>query len=162
MVQATVLNKALPNPFPSTPRGGTNSSPRGASSRGGSTTDARSRTIKLDELLANRADPPNDEMGSPILNAYLNRLHTRYPFLDRAELWRLHEDPWRLARTKPEDLSQAGRFGIFKLYLVYAIAATMIQLSEKYTYTAPEVSFSTSFLLSGYLNLLLRLGRNFT
>lgn len=134
MVRTTVLNKAIP-----TSTDGTAASSRQKASNNGGDSSNGSQSIKLDELLANRADPPNDEMGSRILNAYLNRLHTRYPFLDRAELWRLHEDRWRLARTKPEDLSQAERFGIFKLYLVYAIAATMIQLSEKYTYIAPEV-----------------------
>lgn len=135
MVRTTVLkNKA----FPTSTDGAAASSRQRASNNGGDSSSG-SQTIKLDELLANRADPPNDEMGSRILNAYLTRLHTRYPFLDRTELWRLHEDRWRLARTKPEDLSQVEQFGIFKLYLVYAIAATMIQLSEKYTYIAPEV-----------------------
>ncbi|KKA20590.1 hypothetical protein T310_5366 [Rasamsonia emersonii CBS 393.64] len=139
MVRTTVLNKAIP-----TSTDGTAASSRQKASNNGGDSSNGSQSIKLDELLANRADPPNDEMGSRILNAYLNRLHTRYPFLDRAELWRLHEDRWRLARTKPEDLSQAERFGIFKLYLVYAIAATMIQLSEKYTYIAPEVLYDGS------------------
>jgi hypothetical protein len=137
MVQATVLSKALPMLADST----------GSRERASSCDRKR---LRLDELLANRADPPNDEMGSRILNAYLNRLHTRYPFLDRAELWHLHEDRWRLARTKPEDLSKAERFGIFKLYLVYAIAATMIQLSEKYTYIAPEVCLPEPFLFVLY------------
>lgn len=52
----------------------------------------------------------------------------------------MHEDRWRLAKTKREDLTRSDRFAIFKLNIVYAIGATMLQLSEKYAYTAPEVS----------------------
>lgn len=51
----------------------------------------------------------------------------------------MHEDRWRLAKTKREDLTRSDRFAIFKLNIVYAIGATMLQLSEKYAYTAPEV-----------------------
>jgi hypothetical protein len=93
----------------------------------------------MEELLVKSTEPPNDEMGTRILHAYLTRLHVRYPFLDRAELWKLHGARWRLAKTKREELTKAERFGLFKLYLVYAIGATCIQLSEKYTYVPPEV-----------------------
>lgn len=51
----------------------------------------------------------------------------------------MHEDRWRLAKAKREDLTQSDRFALFKLNIVYAIGATMLQLSEKYAYTAPEV-----------------------
>jgi len=147
MVQATVWNKILPiSPDQSKAAGGGcggNANLGTAAKRGDSSSTAgaiHNRPIKMEDLLANSAEPPNDEMGARILNAYFTRLHPRYPFLDRAEVWRLHEERWRLASTKPEDLSKAERFGIFKLYLVYAIGATMIQLSEKYCYTPPEVS----------------------
>ncbi|KAA8652343.1 putative C6 transcription factor [Aspergillus tanneri] len=65
-------------------------------------------------------------------------------FLDRQELWRLHEGRFRLARAKSEELSQAERYGIFKLYMVYAIGATAIELSEKDTYIAPERFYMTA------------------
>jgi hypothetical protein len=93
----------------------------------------------MEELLAKSTEPPNDEMGGRILHAYLTRLHIRYPFLDRKDLWRLHENRWQLAKAKREELSQSERFGIFKLYLTYAIGATTMQLSEKYDYVPPEV-----------------------
>lgn len=95
------------------------------------------------QATAGNVEPPTDEMGAKIIDTYLKRLHSRYPFLDRQQVWRLHEDRWRLAKTKREDLSRSDRFDIFKLNLVYAIGATMLQLSEKYAYTAPEVSFSS-------------------
>lgn len=89
-------------------------------------------------------DPPNDEIGTKILETYFTRLHFRYPFLDRTQTWRLHEDRWRLAKTKRDDLTQPDRYAIFKLNLLYAIGSTMLQLSDnkKYAHTPPEVSRS--------------------
>lgn len=81
------------------------------------------------------------------MDAYLTRLHVRYPFLDRVELWRLHGERWRLARTKREELSKSERFGVFKLYMVYAIGAMQIQLSENNAPAPPEVSIA-SFVIS--------------
>ncbi|KAL4923252.1 putative C6 transcription factor [Aspergillus undulatus] len=104
----------------------------------------RPRTLRMEELLAKSTEPPNDEMGGRILHAYLTRLHVRYPFLDRKELWRLHEDRWLLAKTKREELTKSERFGIFKLYLTYAIGATTMQLSEKYDYVPPERFYITA------------------
>lgn len=114
----------------------------------------RPRTLRMDELLAKSTEPPNDEMGGRMLHAYLTRLHVRYPFIDRIELWRLHEDRWRLAKTKREDLTKSERFGIFKLYLVYAISATIIQLIEKYDYVPPEVCYYVARFL--FLRLVLK------
>ncbi|KAL5003438.1 fungal-specific transcription factor domain-containing protein [Aspergillus recurvatus] len=104
----------------------------------------RPRTLRMEELLAKSTDPPNDEMGGRILRAYLTRLHVRYPFLDRKELWCLHEDRWRLAKAKRDELTKSERFGIFKLYLTYAIGATTMQLSEKYDYVPPERFYITA------------------
>ncbi|KAL4777541.1 fungal-specific transcription factor domain-containing protein [Aspergillus nidulans var. acristatus] len=104
----------------------------------------RPRTLRMEELLEKSTEPPNDEMGGRILHAYLTRLHVRYPFLDRKELWRLHEDRWRLAKAKREELTKSERFGIFKLYLTYAIGATTMQLSEKYDYVPPERFYITA------------------
>ncbi|KAL4783102.1 fungal-specific transcription factor domain-containing protein [Aspergillus varians] len=104
----------------------------------------RPRTLRMEELLAKSTEPPNDKMGGRILHAYLTRLHVRYPFLDRKELWRLHEDRWRLAKAKREELTKSERFGIFKLYLAYAIGATTMQLSEKYDYVPPERFYITA------------------
>jgi hypothetical protein len=157
MVRATVMTKAVPDSSGSIPGAATNYSSQNETNKVDDSADVRFRTIKLDELLKNRADPPNDEMGARIINAYLSRVHSRYPFLDRTELWTLHEDRWRLARTKADDLSQSQRFDIFKLYMVYAIAATMMQLSEKYTYTPPEVRFLAPQFGQVYIEPLLKI-----
>ncbi|PCG99426.1 Transcription factor [Penicillium occitanis (nom. inval.)] len=140
MVRATVLTKA----FPDSPGSSHQQSSRAGATSTTSTSHPSYKAINLDELLKHRADPPNDEMGSRILNTYTGRVHSRYPFLDRDDLWKLHNDRWNLAKTKPENLTQAQRFGIFRLYMVYAIASTLISLSERYEYTAPEKFYMTA------------------
>ncbi|KAG2411740.1 hypothetical protein HFD88_009296 [Aspergillus terreus] len=152
MVQATVWNQVLApsrGQQSATPDGSSQSMSNGSSGLPPQPSTARNpnkrpRTLRMEELLAKSTEPPNDEMGSRILHAYLTRLHVRYPFLDRLELWRLHEARWRLASAKREELTPAERFGTFKLYLVYAIGATTIQLSEKYTYVPPERFYITA------------------
>ncbi|GFF28727.1 uncharacterized transcriptional regulatory protein YLR278C [Aspergillus udagawae] len=155
MVQATVWNQVLA-PFhihqaSSRGSGGPTAGQAVAStglppqpSSGSQNVPDQPRPRQMEELLVKSTEPPNDEMGTQILHAYLTRLHVRYPFLDRAELWKLHGARWRLAKTKREELSKAERFGLFKLYLVYAIGATTIQLSEKYTYVPPERYYITA------------------
>ncbi|KAE8307748.1 hypothetical protein BDV41DRAFT_568806 [Aspergillus transmontanensis] len=152
MVQTTVWNQVLASPrgvesAQSTGNGlSANHANLGLSYQPVSTknTGDRSRPPRMEELLAKGAEPPNDEMGSRIMNAYLTRLHTRYPFLDRRELWQLHEARWQLAKKKREELSKADRFGIFQLYIVYAIGATFLQLSERYSYIPPERFYMTA------------------
>jgi hypothetical protein len=133
MVQATVWNKALPSLTEQ--RNGHRSSVAEQNLRG----ERRGKPITMDVLRTNSAEPPSDQLGSRILNAYLTQLHPRYPFLDPAELWSLHADRLKLAKTRPPDLSNSERFGLFKLYLVYAIGAMLLQLTEKFATTAPEV-----------------------
>ncbi|KAJ5750657.1 hypothetical protein N7533_007685 [Penicillium manginii] len=151
MVQTSVWNQFISRMQPQqTPA--TNSNPQNTSNRGlspAATPPAggpriRDRCKRADELLP---EPPTEEMGNKMLETYFKRLHSRYPFLDRKQIWTLHEERWRLAKTKRGDLTRSDRFAIFKLNLVYAIGATMLQLSEKYkyAYTAPE-RFYTSAL----------------
>jgi hypothetical protein len=91
----------------------------------------------------NHADPqnrivelPGDEIGHRILQTYFDKIHPRYPFLDRTEVYRLH------ARRYQIDLSShADRFGVFKLNMVYAIGVTLLQLTASYSKTSPESHF---------------------
>lgn len=105
-----------------------------------SATQIRDRATRMEDLLPANVEPPTDEMGARILETYFTRLHSRYPFLNRKQVWQIHADRWRLAKVKREDLTRSDRFAIFKLNLVYAIGATMLRLSEKYAYTTPEVT----------------------
>ncbi|ORY69823.1 putative C6 transcription factor [Pseudomassariella vexata] len=143
IVQATVWNKALPVP-PESPdvnraRRDIAASPTYKSGLGN-----RSRVITMKELAANSAEPPTDELGRDILGAYFSQLHSRYPFLDPDEVYRLHEDRINLASTPVTNLTKPQRYGIFKLYMVYAIGAMLLQLTEKYTSSPPESYYSSA------------------
>ncbi|KAK7990959.1 hypothetical protein PG990_015239 [Apiospora arundinis] len=158
MVQATVWNKAIPS---NNKRGDTydrSSSPRSHKRRKSSATGTSfscgggespatttygsaptpTKPITMDEVIANSAGPPSDELGLSILAAYFSQIHPRYPFLDPAEVWALHRERFALAATPIPHLTKQQRFGIFKLYMVYAIGAMLLQLTEKQTSSPPE------------------------
>ncbi|CAK7206647.1 hypothetical protein SEUCBS139899_009451 [Sporothrix eucalyptigena] len=127
MVQATIWNKAFATAAgaaaASTSMEDTNSTPDASSSR---------PPISLEALMKKSAkEPPSDALGRRMIDMYLGQLHPRYPFIDRADVWRLHNQRLTLAATLPSDLSRAERFGVFKLYMVYAIGATLIALTDK-------------------------------
>lgn len=77
--------------------------------------------------------PPDDETGTQILEAYFNNMHLRLPFLDRTEIFELHAKRYQLPGVTPE-----AQFARFKLFMVYAIGATICQLTETYDSTAPH------------------------
>ncbi|KAK4861357.1 hypothetical protein LT330_004273 [Penicillium expansum] len=92
-----------------------------------SATQIRDRPTRMEDLLPANVEPPTDEMGTRILETYFTRLHSRYPFINRKQVWQIHADRWRLAKIKREDLTRSDQFAIFKLNLVYAIGATMLR-----------------------------------
>ncbi|RDW85575.1 hypothetical protein BP5796_03900 [Coleophoma crateriformis] len=116
MVQATVWNKALASTVSEAQHNG--------------------RPLSLADLKRNSAGPPNDDMGARILDAYLTRLHLRYPFLDRKDILERHAN-----RFVQKNNSAQDQFGTFKMYMIYAIGATMLKLTEPYDYTPPENFF---------------------
>jgi hypothetical protein len=114
--QATVWNKAIASAF-----------------------NSHSKTVNIADLKKNSAGPPNDEMGRRILDAYFTRLHLRYPFLDRMDILQRHADRFMQRNSTPQD-----QYGTFKIYMIYAIGATMLKLTEQYDYTPPENFFMTA------------------
>jgi len=78
-------------------------------------------------------------MGDRILDAYFTRAHLRYPFLDRSDILERHANRFSQTNVTPQD-----QYGTFKIYMIYAIGATMLRLTEKYDYTAPENFFMTA------------------
>ncbi|CAJ2506908.1 Uu.00g080940.m01.CDS01 [Anthostomella pinea] len=98
----------------------------------------------MEEVVANSAEPPDDELGCAILNAYFNQLHARYPFLDPDDVWRLHGKRMALKATHVQQLTKGERFGIFKLYMIYAIGAVLLQLTDKHTSSPPESYYMTA------------------
>ncbi|CAK7226152.1 hypothetical protein SBRCBS47491_006134 [Sporothrix bragantina] len=127
MVQATIWSKAFATAAAAT------------TATGSTTTDSTDKNsshsrppISVDALMANSAkEPPPDNLGRRMIDTYLGQLHPRYPFIDRADIWHLHEQRFTLAATAPPDLTRAQRFGIFKLYMIYAIGSTLIALTDK-------------------------------
>ncbi|KAH6713972.1 fungal-specific transcription factor domain-containing protein [Leptodontidium sp. MPI-SDFR-AT-0119] len=114
MVQATVWNKALVSTVNQT----------------------QSKPLSIAELKNNSAGPPNNDMGGRILDAYFSRVHLRYPFLDRSDILERHGNRFVQDNTSPQD-----QYGTFKIYMIYAIGATMLKLTEAYDYTPPENFF---------------------
>ncbi|KAK8015528.1 hypothetical protein PG991_008416 [Apiospora marii] len=169
MVQATVWNKAIPSrrdensySSPSSHKRrkssatgtsfscGGNSDVKYGSSPTTATTGSPTKAITMDEVIANSAGPPSDELGLSILSAYFSQIHPRYPFLDPAEVWQLHRERAALAATPIPNLTKQQRFGIFKLYMVYAIGAMLLQLltSEKQKHHAGSASPPESYYMA--------------
>lgn len=103
MVQATVWNKAL-----------------------AATVGEQQPKMASLAVQKNSAGPPDDKLGDRILDAYFSRTHHRYPFLDRCDIMDLHEK--RFSQTRPS--TPAEQFGLFKIYMVYAIGSTLLKLTE--------------------------------
>lgn len=153
MVQATVWKEAIPSmthdPNPS-PIGDSNELKRGpedhVSTPGAGHKshlygpNVTARAMTMEEIMKYGAkEPPDESLGSRILNAYLLRLHPRYPFLDPAEVWELHRERTDLTSSANAAQILSRRFKIFKLYMVYAIGSTLLQLTDNVT-VSPEVS----------------------
>jgi hypothetical protein len=117
MVQATMWNKALASAVSQT----------------------QPKALSIADLKRNSAGPPNDHMGGRILDAYLNRVHLRYPFLDRQDILERHSNRFIQNNSSPKD-----QYRTFKIYMIYAIGATMLKLTEQYDYTPPESFFITA------------------
>lgn len=86
-----------------------------------------------------KAAPPDDVTGSKILDAYFNNMHVRLPFLDRREILDLHASRHRVSGNTPEE-----QFGQFKLFMVYAIGAVILQVTETYDSTPPNIFLETA------------------
>jgi hypothetical protein len=90
------------------------------------------------------ASLPNEELGQALISAYLNKVHTLYPFLDSRGLLAVHQ-----ARI---DLAQSGsrecRSSVAKLHLVYGIGARHLQLLGTsriaFDRTLPEAHFTAA------------------
>lgn len=103
------------------------------------------RAMSMEELARySIREPPSDELGSRLVTMYLEQIHQRYPLLQPAELWKLQKDRSPVAADRVGDLPMAQRYGIFKLYMVYAIGATLLQLTNKSAEVSPERFYMTA------------------
>jgi hypothetical protein len=137
MVQATIWNKAL---WVSTESGNEHVGvPPG---------ESPTRRITVQEL-SDRAEPPTDVLGTKLIHAYLARIHPRFPFLFRSDVWEAHRCRYALqggtrgqqGNDVPSFSSPAYQqdgFALFVLNMVYAIGALNLRLTEDYKDTSPE------------------------
>ncbi len=85
------------------------------------------------------ASPPEEAMGQRMLDTYFCRIHPRYPFLDRDEIFRLHAQ-----RRQPVPPTLAHRFNAFKLNMVYAIGGTLVKLTDPLSEAQAEGYFAAA------------------
>ncbi|OAA59731.1 c6 zinc finger domain containing protein [Niveomyces insectorum RCEF 264] len=85
------------------------------------------------------AAPPDEAWGRRMLEAYFEKIHPRYPFLERAELVRLHAQ-----RYDTVPATAVNGFGTFKLNMVYAIGGTLLKLTDPYSETQAEGFFAAA------------------
>lgn len=85
------------------------------------------------------APPPTDANGTRILDAYFVHLHTRLPFLSRTRILELHAK-----RNHPTDATPENEFEKFKLFMVYAIGAAILQMTGNYDSTTPNEYLRTA------------------
>jgi hypothetical protein len=140
LVRATVWNKALWVPMPSSPESERRSS------------NADTRKITLQEL-QKPAEPVSDALGTRLINTYLVRIHPRFPFLFPPDLWEIHR------RQKPtssiDDVSEGmndfaspayneDEFALFVLNMVYSIGALNLRLTDQNYRGVPPEQFYIS------------------
>ncbi|RDW94227.1 putative Zn(II)2Cys6 transcription factor [Aspergillus mulundensis] len=85
------------------------------------------------------ADAPDDAIGARILEAYFKSMQMRLPFLCRAEIYGLHA-----RRHEPVGPSTVEQFARFKIFMVYAIGAAILRMTEMYDSTPPRNYFVTA------------------
>ncbi|KAL2802939.1 fungal-specific transcription factor domain-containing protein [Aspergillus granulosus] len=95
-----------------------------------------------------KAAPPDDAIGRQLLDTYFNTMHMRLPLVDRAEILQLHAR--RYATPAGAD-QQHNQYGMFKLFMVYAIGAAMLQLSDQQQHElmTPGAYFATALEFDG-------------
>ncbi|KAL4871493.1 hypothetical protein BDV12DRAFT_206236 [Aspergillus spectabilis] len=85
------------------------------------------------------APAPDDAIGARILDAYFKSMHMRLPFLCRSEIYDLHAK-----RHQPPGPSTQEQFARFKIFMVYAIGAAILKMTEMYDSTPPRNYFVTA------------------
>lgn len=100
------------------------------------------------------ASMPSDELGTALITAYTDKVHSIYPFLDELQLKVLHRERHKLK----EGGTPEGEIGSAKLHLVYGIGARHLQLlgTSRVTFdrSLPEAHFTAA---AGALNIAFEL-----
>ncbi|KAL4927992.1 transcription factor domain-containing protein [Aspergillus undulatus] len=89
------------------------------------------------------ASAPDDAMGKRILDAYFKSMQMRLPFLCRDEIYALHARRHEPVPTGANS-STSAQFARFKIFMVYAIGAAILRMTEMYESTPPRNYFVTA------------------
>jgi hypothetical protein len=73
-----------------------------------------------------KAAPPDDAVGKQLLDVFFGTIHKRLPFLDRGEIFRLHAGRYDAVNASA-GVDEKHAYGMFKLFMLYAIGAAMLQ-----------------------------------
>ncbi|KAL4973709.1 fungal-specific transcription factor domain-containing protein [Aspergillus desertorum] len=95
--------------------------------------------VPCENKITGPASAPDDAMGARILEAYFKSMQMRLPFLCRAEIYELHA-----RRHEPVGISTVEQFARFKIFMVYAIGAAILRMTEVYDSTPPRSYFVTA------------------
>ncbi|KAL3440627.1 fungal-specific transcription factor domain-containing protein [Aspergillus insuetus] len=90
-----------------------------------------------------KAAPPDDAVGKQLLDVFFGTIHKRLPFLDRGEIFRLHAGRYDAVNASA-GVDEKHAYGMFKLFMLYAIGAAMLQLSDQHDPMTPRVYFATA------------------
>jgi hypothetical protein len=92
---------------------------------------------------------PDEDLGNRLMNTYLESMHRRVPFFDITEVVELHNK-----RHGQLTYDSATRFHAFKLYMVYAIGAIVLNLTSSDKDTKAEDYVELADLLKASLKIL--------
>lgn len=81
---------------------------------------------------------PGHDVGARLIEAYFRDMHNRLPFLDRSEIYELHET---MHQNNAYDIR---KFGTFKIFMIYAIGASILQMTDVYEATPPRDFWATA------------------
>ncbi|KAL4793026.1 fungal-specific transcription factor domain-containing protein [Aspergillus venezuelensis] len=93
------------------------------------------------------ANAPDDAMGMRLLDAYFKSMQMRLPFLCRDEIYRLHArryDAVPIGSGQGEGGNAQAQYSRFKIFMVYAIGAAILRMTEMYDSTPPRYYFVTA------------------
>ncbi|KAL4810673.1 fungal-specific transcription factor domain-containing protein [Aspergillus unguis] len=85
------------------------------------------------------AAAPDDALGARLLEAYFKSMQMRLPFVCRSEIYCLHSKRFEAVGPSAQD-----QFARFKIFMVYAIGAAILRMTEMYDATPPRNYFVTA------------------
>ncbi|ORY78212.1 fungal-specific transcription factor domain-domain-containing protein [Protomyces lactucae-debilis] len=102
--------------------------------------DDRLSPINIAELQRQTLEIPSDALSARLINAYIGRIHGRFPVVFKSDLWDLHARRQSLFSQNAVANNEHG-FSKFMLLMVYAIAGLNLRLTEDYTEPSPELFY---------------------